>query len=63
MNRVEEAVAFLYYMVGNWNSWFNAMALLKEVLAINHSTMFSVGSAGGVSINSVKGVYIGSIKG
>ena len=24
------AVIFLYYMVGNWNSWFNAMVLLKD---------------------------------
>ena len=61
------AVIFLYYMVGNWNSWFNAMVLLKdrdlyplqlllkEVLVMNDSTMSSVGSAGGVSINSVQG--------
>ena len=61
------AVIFLYYMVGNWNSWFNAMVLLKdrdlyplqlllkEILVMNDSTMSSVGSAGGVSINSVQG--------
>ena len=24
------AVIFLYYLVGNWNSWFNAMVLLKD---------------------------------
>lgn len=24
------AVIFLYYFVGNWNSWFNAMVLLKD---------------------------------
>lgn len=24
------AVIFLYYLVGNWNSWFNAMILLKD---------------------------------
>ena len=61
------AVIFLYYLVGNWNSWFNAMVLLKdralyplqlllkEILVMNDSTMSSVGSAGGVSINSVQG--------
>jgi len=61
------AVIFLYYLVGNWNSWFNAMVLLKdrelyplqlllkEILVMNDTTMSSVGSAGGVSINSVQG--------
>lgn len=61
------AVIFLYYMVGNWNSWFNAMVLLKdrnlfplqlllkEILVMNDSTVSSVGGAGGVSINSVQG--------
>ena len=61
------AVIFLYYLVGNWNSWFNAMVLLedrdkyplqlllKEILVMNDSSMSSVGSAGGVSINSVQG--------
>ncbi len=62
------AVIFLYYLVGNWNSWFNAMVLLKdrdryplqlllkEILVMNDSSMTSVGSAGGgVSVNSVQG--------
>ncbi|WP_035778814.1 carbohydrate ABC transporter permease [Butyrivibrio sp. MC2013] len=61
------AVIFLYYLVGNWNSWFNAMVLLadrelyplqlllKEILVMNDTSMSSVGSAGGVSINSVQG--------
>ncbi len=61
------AVIFLYYLVGNWNSWFNAMVLLKdrdryplqlllkEILVMNDSFMTSVGSAGGVSVNSVQG--------
>lgn len=61
------AVILLYYLVGNWNSWFNAMVLLKdrplyplqlllkEILVTNDSSMASVGSAGGVSINSVQG--------
>ena len=61
------AVIFLYYVVGNWNSWFNAMVLLKdrslyplqlllkEILVMNDASMSSVGSAGGVSINSVQG--------
>lgn len=61
------AVVFLYYLVGNWNSWFNAMVLLKdrdkyplqlilkEILVMNDNSMSSVGSAGGVSINSVQG--------
>ena len=60
-------VIMLYYAVGHWNSWFNAMVLLKdrdlyplqlllkEILVMNDSTMSSVGSAGGVSINSVQG--------
>ena len=57
------AVIFLYYLVGNWNSWFNAMVLLKdraryplqlllkEILVMNDVSMSSVGSAGGVSVN------------
>ena len=61
------AVIFLYYLVGNWNSWFNAMVLLKdraryplqlllkEILVMNDSSVSTVGSAGGVSINSVQG--------
>lgn len=61
------AVIFLYYLVGNWNSWFNAMVLLKdraryplqlllkEILVMNDASMSSVGGAGGVSINSVQG--------
>ena len=61
------AVIFLYYLVGNWNSWFNAMVLLKdrakyplqlllkEILVMNDVSMSSVGSAGGVSVNSVQG--------
>ena len=59
--------SFLYYLVGNWNSWFNAMVLLKdraryplqlllkEILVMNDVSMSSVGSAGGVSVNSVQG--------
>lgn len=61
------AVIFLYYLVGNWNSWFNAMVLLKdrsrfplqlilkETLVANDSAASSVGSAGGVAIDSVQG--------
>lgn len=61
------AVIFLYYLVGNWNSWFNAMVLLKdrnmfplqllmkEILVMNDSSMSTVGSAGGVTVNSVQG--------
>jgi putative aldouronate transport system permease protein len=61
------AVILLYYLVGNWNSWFNAMVLLKErglfplqlllkeILVTNDSTTATVGSAGGISINSVQG--------
>ncbi|MGF7145080.1 putative aldouronate transport system permease protein [Anaerotaenia torta] len=61
------AVILLYYLVGNWNSWFNAMVLLKdrvkyplqlllkEILVTNDSSTATVGSAGGVSINSVQG--------
>lgn len=57
------AVIFLYYFVGNWNSWFNPMILLKdrdkfplslflrEILLLNESsTGTQAGSqAGGVS--------------
>jgi putative aldouronate transport system permease protein len=61
------AVIFLYYLVGNWNSWFNAMVLLKdralyplqlilkETLVANDSAASAVGSAGGVAIDSVQG--------
>jgi putative aldouronate transport system permease protein len=61
------AVIFLYYMVGNWNSWFNAMVLLedrakfplqlllKEVLVMNDTSAASVGSAGGVIVDGIQG--------
>lgn len=61
------AVIFLYYLVGNWNSWFNAMVLLsdrdryplqlllKEILVQNDSSVSSVGGAGGVPISTVEG--------
>ncbi|MDF2540365.1 MAG: sugar transporter permease [Herbinix sp.] len=67
LSKATLAVILLYYLVGNWNSWFNAMVLLKdrnlfplqlllkEILVMNDSTATSVGSAGGVSINSVQG--------
>jgi putative aldouronate transport system permease protein len=67
LSKASLAVIFLYYLVGNWNSWFNAMVLLKdrsrfplqlllkEILVMNDSSVSSVGSAGGVSINSVQG--------
>jgi putative aldouronate transport system permease protein len=67
LSKATLAVILLYYLVGNWNSWFNAMVLLKdrelfplqlllkEILVMNDSTTSSVGSAGGVSINSVQG--------
>lgn len=61
------AVIFLYYFVGNWNSWFNAMVLLKdrekfplqlilkEILVQNDSSATTVGTGGAVVINSVQG--------
>lgn len=61
------AVIFLYYLVGNWNSWFNAMVLLKdrskfplqlilkEILVQNDSSASTVGSSGAVVISSVQG--------
>lgn len=67
LSKASLAVILLYYLVGNWNSWFNAMVLLKdrakfplqlllmEILVMNDSSVSSVGSAGGVSINSVQG--------
>ncbi|HBY70745.1 MAG TPA: sugar ABC transporter permease, partial [Lachnospiraceae bacterium] len=67
LSKASLAVILLYYLVGNWNSWFNAMVLLKdrnlfplqlllkEILVMNDTTATSVGSAGGVSINSVQG--------
>ena len=30
LSKATLAVIFLYYLVGNWNSWFNAMVLLKD---------------------------------
>ncbi|CAM4467703.1 carbohydrate ABC transporter permease [Paenibacillus typhae] len=64
LSKATLAVIFLYYLVGNWNSWFNAMVLLKdrqlfplqllmkEILVANDSTATSIGSAGGVVIDS-----------
>jgi putative aldouronate transport system permease protein len=64
LSKATLAVIFLYYLVGNWNSWFNAMVLLKdrdqfplqlllkEILVANDSTATSQGSAGGVIIDS-----------
>lgn len=61
------AVIFLYYFVGNWNSWFNAMILmperekwplqlyLQEILVQNDSSMSTVGTGGSVVISSVQG--------
>ncbi|WMJ86211.1 carbohydrate ABC transporter permease [Anaerocolumna sp. MB42-C2] len=61
------AVILLYYLVGNWNSWFNAMVLLKdrglyplqlllkEILVTNDSSTATVGSAGGIAISNVQG--------
>lgn len=66
LSRATLAVIFLYYLVGNWNSWFNAMVLLKdrqlfplqllmkEILVANDATATSIGSAGGVVINSAQ---------
>ncbi|GIO30481.1 MULTISPECIES: carbohydrate ABC transporter permease [Paenibacillus] len=64
LSKATLAVIFLYYLVGNWNSWFNAMVLLKdrnlfplqllmkEILVANDSTATTMGSAGGVVIDS-----------
>lgn len=30
LSKATLAVIFLYYLVGNWNSWFNAMVLLQD---------------------------------
>lgn len=61
------AVIFLYYFVGNWNSWFNAMILLKErskwplqlflqeILVQNDSSYSTAGTGGSVVISSVQG--------
>jgi len=66
LSKATLAVIFLYYLVGNWNSWFNAMVLLKdrslfplqllmkEILVANDSTATTIGSAGGVVINSAE---------
>lgn len=66
LSKATLAVIFLYYLVGNWNSWFNAMVLLKdrelfplqllmkEILVANDSTATTIGSAGGVVINSAQ---------
>lgn len=55
------AVVLLYYFVGNWNNWFNAMVLLKdrdmyplqlilkEILIQNNSAIASAGSAEGIT--------------
>lgn len=58
------AVIFLYYMVGNWNSWFNAMVLLKDrskyplqlllkELLVQDDTTASAGN--GVSLSTITG--------
>ncbi|UPK46766.1 MULTISPECIES: carbohydrate ABC transporter permease [Paenibacillus] len=64
LSKATLAVIFLYYLVGNWNSWFNAMVLLqdrdkfplqllmKEILVANDSTATTMGSASGVVIDS-----------
>ncbi|MBB3108835.1 putative aldouronate transport system permease protein [Paenibacillus phyllosphaerae] len=64
LSKATLAVIFLYYLVGNWNSWFNAMVLLKdrdlfplqlllkEILVANDSTATTMGSSGGVVIDS-----------
>ncbi|WP_336787885.1 carbohydrate ABC transporter permease [Paenibacillus sp. MMO-177] len=64
LSKATLAVIFLYYLVGNWNSWFNAMVLLKdrdqfplqlllkEILVANDSTATTQGSSGGVVIDS-----------
>nr|WP_213515074.1 carbohydrate ABC transporter permease [Paenibacillus montaniterrae] len=66
LSKATLAVIFLYYLVGNWNSWFNAMVLLKdrslfplqllmkEILVANDSTATTMGSAAGVVINSAE---------
>lgn len=66
LSKATLAVIFLYYLVGNWNSWFNAMVLLKdrnlfplqllmkEILVANDSTATTMGSSGGVVINSAQ---------
>ena len=62
------AVIFMYYLVGNWNSWFNPMILLKdrekfplqlflrEILVLNEA---SGGTAGG-SLNTNVSTTIGT---
>ncbi|MFB9326183.1 carbohydrate ABC transporter permease [Paenibacillus aurantiacus] len=64
LSKATLAVIFLYYLVGNWNSWFNAMVLLKdrdlfplqllmkEILVANDSTATNMGSSAGVVIDS-----------
>ncbi len=64
LSKATLAVIFLYYLVGNWNSWFNAMVLLqdrnlfplqlllKEILVANDTAASNIGSAGGVVIDS-----------
>lgn len=64
LSKATLAVIFLYYLVGNWNSWFNAMVLLqdrakfplqlllKEILVANDTSAATMGSAGGVVIDS-----------
>lgn len=46
LSKATLAVIFLYYLVGNWNSWFNAMVLLKDrqlfpLAAINEGNISS----------------------
>ena len=64
LSKATLAVIFLYYLVGNWNSWFNAMVLLqdrdkfplqlllKEILVANDTSAATMGSSGGVVIDS-----------
>lgn len=64
LSKATLAVIFLYYLVGNWNSWFNAMVLLtdrdkfplqlllKEILVANDTSASTMGSSGGVVIDS-----------
>ena len=62
LSKASLAVILLYYLVGNWNSWFNPMILLqdrakfplqlflREILILNES---SIGSQAGASSTSV----------
>jgi putative aldouronate transport system permease protein len=66
LSKATLAVIFLFYLVGNWNAWFNAMVLLRdrelfplqllmrEILVANDATATTIGSAGGVVIDSAE---------